>query len=147
MHPLEGICMLPWPAIPLHSMVPAHSHFLQNMSYYLITIKVAERRVPLGVGVGLVKEACIYLLTDTPDFVWHHPSVVNTTYSTSNSQIYDPDWGTNNPPKRQCQDWFLAYNVKWFGHNVVLPHSVKCLYHDNVILCCGNGFEHIQHLE
>ena len=32
-------------------------------------IKSGDGRVSLGVGVGLVKEACIYLLTDASDHV------------------------------------------------------------------------------
>ena len=81
MHPLEGIYKVPWPIIvPLYSMVETHRATFAKYELLTHKIKSGDGRVPLGVGVGLVREACIYLLTDAPDLVWHHPSVVNTYF-------------------------------------------------------------------
>ena len=81
MHPLEGIYKVPWPIIvPLYSMVETHRATFAKYELLTHKIKSGDGRVPLGVGVGLVREACIYLLTDASDHVWHQLSAVHTYF-------------------------------------------------------------------
>ena len=88
-------------------------------------------------------QLCVYIIRRQ----YYAVVVVVNACNISNRLIHYPQPGKNTPRETAMSGVGLSlFNINHFRQNTVSPHPVSYICHEEVILCCGNSFQHVEHV-